>query len=267
MGSAHLEQLKDRVLASFSSEDVVTEAERRFAYTRSLGLVSDWEPLPKVVDFGRLALAIEHNFPPGGSVEIGVFKGGTSATLILSCAPESFHVAVDPYGLATQSYSPAVEEYRDWSMVRHTAQGLHQLAEGRSVTCCHYFMDSATFIRNDLLQHPYRFNVVHLDGDHSYEAVRTELAYFTGKLSGPTVYVLDDHDDHFPGVDRALRDFTAFTEIFHRTYRCSEAYGIAGFSAWLHPGRPSLKESWGEGPKRGLQPRLRRWLRARGSPT
>jgi hypothetical protein len=142
------------------------------------------------------------------------------------------------------------------AMARKVIRHLSELAQEHSVTHCHYFLDSATIIRNDLLRHPHRFNVVHLDSDHSYDTARAELAYFIGKLSGPTAYVLDDHDEHFPGVDRALRDFTGFTEVVHPMYDCGKPYGVAGFSAWLHTGTPVLSE----GPRGGVRQRTRRWL-------
>ena len=53
------------------------------------------------------------------------------------------------------------------------------------------------------------------------------------KIAGPTVYIMDDHDEHFPGVQQALRAFSgALAPLFHRVYDFP-SYGRAGFSAWL----------------------------------
>ncbi len=233
--SAH--PLARRLMATFESPAVLEEAAQNLDRTNGLGLRSDWSGFgtSKELDFARLVTAVKRTFPPGGTVETGVFAGGTSGLLLLSCSPESFHVSVDPYGLASQSYGERDfgPGYREWAVARATARRLAQLAEESDVTYFHYLTDSATFCRSDLLQHPDRFNIVHLDGDHSASTVKTELAYFISKVPGPAVFVLDDHDDHCPGVDRALGRFRDdLSLLFHRTYAL-DGYGIAGFSAWF----------------------------------
>ena len=173
---------------------------------RELELTSDWEGLPKELAFASLVVAARRAWPDGASVAVGVFRGGTSAILMLASRPGSFHVAVDPYGLPGQSYP--IPEYEDWATFRGTARRLFELADDCGITFCHYLMDSLTFVRGDLLQHPGTFNIVHLDGDHSYAVVKAELAYFTGKLASPTLYLLDDDDDddNYPGVAKAARE-------------------------------------------------------------
>lgn len=227
-------------MTAFDAPDVAEEARQHLERTRGLGLHSDWSEFKtaKELDFARLAAAVRRTFPAGSSVETGVFAGGTSGLLILSCAPHSFHLSVDPYGLASQSYraGEADHGYRDWAVARRAARRLTQLADECDVTYFHYLTDSATFCRSDLLQHPTRFNIVHLDGDHSAATVKAELAYFIRKTAGPTVFIADDHDDHCPGVERALRGFRdQLSMLFHRTYQLP-GYGIAGFSAWLRGG-------------------------------
>lgn len=230
-----------RLMDALGSAELNAEAERQLARTKSMGLTTDWEGSRKEIDFAYLTSAVKKVFPPGGSIEIGVFEGGTSGLLICSCAPNAFHISIDPYGLPSQSYSLA--EYRHWPMMRATALHLHQLANTCDVTYCHYLMDSMSFVKSNLFQHPGRFNLVHLDGDHSCDTVRAELGYFMQRLTPPTVFVLDDHDDHFPGVERALRPLRGqLVEIFHRMYNLPE-YGAAGFSAWLHDVNTSAKQA------------------------
>lgn len=230
-----MDTLLRKVMASFTSAEDQAEAEQHIALCKSLGLVSDWSAVPaKERDFARLVLAVRKHFPPGGTIETGVYRGGTSGLLLLTCAPEAFHVTIDPYGLPTQSYE--LPEYVEWPTARATQRTLHQLAESRQVTYCHYLMGSQTFVSSDLLQHQGRFNIVHLDGDHSYAAVEAELEYFKRKLSGPTVFIMDDHDDHFPEVEQVLQRYAHdMTLLLHHLYDFPN-YGQAGFSAWFYAG-------------------------------
>lgn len=95
----------DQLLEAWESSSVVAAAEQNLERANSLGLSSDWAGIgAKEMDFARLVAAARNVLPEGGSVETGVFQGGTSALLILSCPPDSFHVSIDPYGLPTQSY-------------------------------------------------------------------------------------------------------------------------------------------------------------------
>lgn len=233
-------------MEAFDTPELAEEARRYLERARDLGLRSDWAEFgtSKELDFARLSVAVKRTFPPGSSLETGVFAGGSSGVLIQSGAQQSFHLSIDPYGLASQSYSHGDGEhgYEDWAVARMTARRLTALAEECQVTYFHYLMDSAKFCDSDLLQHSGRFDLIHLDGDHSARAVKTELGYFIRKTSGPTVFVLDDHDDHCPGVGRALRAFRdELSMLFHRTYDLP-GYGVAGFSAWFRQGRTAPNE-------------------------
>ena len=174
--------------------------------TRSLGLYSDWDPcVEKVIDFGSLIEAAARVLPPGGSIETGVYRGGTSGPLIVCASPDSFHLSIDPFGLPSQSYSELTGDYGAWTEVRKTLARLAELGLERSVTYCHYLMASAEFVSADLLSHHQSsFRIVHLDGAHTKEAVVDELAYFRRRLPGPSLFILDDHDTNFPGVEEAV---------------------------------------------------------------
>ena len=121
---------------------------------------------------------------------------------------------------------------------------LAHLAKERSVTYCHYLMAAADFTRADLLQHPAYFRIVHLDGAHTKEAVMDELVYFRSKLGGPTLFILDDHDTHFPGVGEAVTSSagTGLVPVLHRYYEFAKTIQPCGFSAWLHASPPNAPE-------------------------
>jgi hypothetical protein len=223
----------DALLAALEEPNVEGRAASALARARAAGLRSDWEGCAKELDFGRLVFAARKVLGAGSSVETGVFEGGTSALLILSATPETFHVSVDPYGLPGQSYP--LEEYRRWESFRKTTRRLAELADDCGVTYAHYLTDSRSFVEADLLP-PASFNIVHLDGDHGYETVGAELSYFGRKLVPPVLFILDDHDDHYPGVGQALGDFPDLERVFHRMYDFPN-YGWAGFSAWVSSGR------------------------------
>jgi hypothetical protein len=233
-GGLRMDGLLKRLRDALGAAEVAREATDHLARARSQGMESDWHGSQKELDFAKLVVATNRVLPPGGSIETGVLTGGTSALLIMSCAREAFHVSIDPYGLSSQSYWD--ETSQAWSVARTTLQRLHKLADDSAVTYCHYLMDSETFVRSDLLQHQGRFNIVHLDGDHSFAAVATELLYFTRKLTGPVVFVTDDHDANHPGVELALKGFReVLTEVIRREYDFPP-YGVCGFSAWLYGG-------------------------------
>jgi len=98
-------------------------------------------------------------------------------------------------------------------------------------------MGASEFIHADLLQHPAPFRIVHLDGDHSTEAVIEELQYFRRKLGGPAVIITDDHDENSPGVANALESpaGNGLVPVLHRFYSFPAQERPFGFSAWLHP--------------------------------
>lgn len=229
--------LAQRILTAMSQSAIRSRAAHAIQATRSLGLCSDWDQCPeKVLDFGCLIEAAASLLPPGGSIETGVYRGGTSGPLILCAAPECFHISIDPFGLPSQSYEELKQEYSDWPEIRRVLARLAGLAEERSVTYCHYMMAAADFIRADLLQHPSYFPIVHLDGSHTKEAVTEELVYFRNKLRGPTLFILDDHDMNFPGVGEALSSSAGagLVPVLHNHYAFPKIVQPCGFSAWLH---------------------------------
>jgi hypothetical protein len=237
-GVPELEALAEAIRVAMGRPDIAQLAEAHRAEADRRGLISDWGEYPewrrKLEDAGRLVLAAAHVLPAGGSVETGVFRGGSSAPLMLCAPAEAFHVTIDPFGLPSQSYADW-DYYTQWPAVRRTVHELAQLARERDITFCHYMMGAQAFIDADLLQHPGRFRIVHLDGDHSLGAVARELQYFRSKISGPTLFILDDHDENSPGVQAGLDAAgVGLVRILHNYYALEDDDKPFGFSAWLH---------------------------------
>ena len=232
--TAGAQRLAERIRAAMRAPGISERADRLRRDAGALDLVSDWEASPEKMDaFTRLVIAAQDTLGPGGTLETGVCRGGTSALLIGSAPEEAFHIAIDPYGLLSQSYANRVK-YGRWRHVRATLAALTQLGRSRAVTVLPYVMSSQTFIAADLLQHEGSIRIVHLDGDHAADAVAMELAYFRSRVAGPAVFILDDHDEHFPGVEQGLaREGDGLVRILHERYDFP-GYGFAGFSAWLH---------------------------------
>ena len=237
MSQSSLQDLARRIVDAMCAPETVARATRAMELTRSLGLHSDWDPcVEKVIDFGSLIEAAARVLPSGGSIETGVYRGGTSGPLIVCASPDSFHLSIDPFGLPSQSYSQLAGDYGAWTEVRKTLARLAGLGQEQSVTYCHYLMASAEFIRADLLSlHQSSFRIVHLDGAHDKEAVVDELAYFRRRLPGPSLFILDDHDTNFPGVGEAVNSpaGVGLVPVVHRFYKFPGLVEACAFSAWL----------------------------------
>ena len=226
--------LAGRIRAAMESPDVCARAAALRREANRRGLVSDWDASPEKMDaFARLVVAAQDTLGAGGTLETGVCRGGTSALLIASAPQEAFHIAIDPFGLPSQSYANRTK-YGRWPHVRTTLAALAALGHERSVTVLPYVMSSQAFIAADLLEHDGPIRIVHLDGDHSRDAVAMELDYFRRRIAGPALFILDDHDAHFPGVEDGFAAAGhGMLRILHAHYDFPD-YGVAGFSAWLH---------------------------------
>ena len=234
--SAEAEALARRVLEAMDEDHVCDAADDAIAECKELAFVSDWDAVPeKITDFYRTVVAAAAVLPAGGSVETGVFRGGTSAPLILSDSPESFHIGIDPFGFSSQSYTDLAHVYGLWQEARRAMAKLSALGAQQNVTYCHYTMSASRFIQTDLLEPNVDVRTVHLDGDHSEAAVVEELTYFRRRLRRPVLFVLDDHDDTYPGVEAGVRRAGAgMARVFHRHYNYPGFPTPLGFSAWIH---------------------------------
>ena len=229
-----LPELAERIRAAMQAPHVIADAARNRRDADKRGLVSDWDGSPDKMDaFARLVVAAQDVIGPGSTLETGVCKGGTSALLIKTVPRDAFHIAIDPFGLPSQSYANRAK-YGRWRHVRETLAALMELGRQQDVSILPYVMSSQSFVAGDLLQHDGTFRIVHLDGDHSADAVAQEINYFRSRIANPALIILDDHDEHFPGVEEGMqRAGQGLVRVLHERY-AFPAYGEAGFSAWLH---------------------------------
>jgi len=237
----HSTSLIEEIRRHMEEADTKAKAQQILTKCRDQGLISDWDDgvSEKPKDFASLVVAICKVIPNGNSLEVGVFRGGTSGILIQCAEEEGFHVSIDPFGLPSQSY-PEFEGYEDWKHARETLLRLHMLASEYRVNFCHYLMGSVQFADADLLTHPGTLRIVHLDGPHDQKTVLHELRYFRTRIAGPCVFIMDDDNPNKPDVRNALaKASNGMEEILHRVY--DTEWGEFGFSAWLH--YAPLKES------------------------
>jgi hypothetical protein len=62
-----------------------------------------------------------------------------------------------------------------------------------------------------------------LAGDHLPQAVEMELACYHRRLAGPALFILDDRDEHFPGIETAIQSTgQGMARVLHLLLRLSE---------------------------------------------
>ncbi len=130
----------------------------------------------------------------GSLAEIGTFKGKTFVGLALSALPSERVIGYDLFPDAmAHDLSVAIDKALP--------------PEGRP-TVQLVMKDTSTLKTVDwmrLLQAPARF--VHIDGDHTYRAVLSDLQLATSHLSDQAVVVIDDYlHDWYPDVTEGVLD-------------------------------------------------------------
>jgi predicted O-methyltransferase YrrM len=150
----------------------------------------------------------------GVALEIGCFEGGSTVYLAKACQRRRID-RVTAMDLFTGTPS--------WGQSRDTeATARQRIAE--------YGLDRVvTFVRADSRQYAWDepIDVLHIDGDHAYEAVRADAAKYVPFLTEGGIVVFDDYDAAHPGVLRAVHELlVAFPslEIVGLNYQGSE-YG------------------------------------------
>lgn len=130
----------------------------------------------------------------GRVLEIGCFKGCSTVFLAMACRQLGFDgvTTIDVF-TGTPSWGVTIDTF-DEARRRFIDYGLSSFVNPIRA-------NSATFEWQQPLA------VLHIDGDHAYEAFSTDLARFTPWLAPGGIVVIDDYDSGHDGVLRATHEF------------------------------------------------------------
>jgi len=157
-------------------------------------------PLDTMQNYGRLKFlhdCIEQFAPSTGvALEIGCFK--CSSTVFIAHASAKAQVsrvyAIDLF-TGTPSWGASVD----------------YLDEARQKLARYGLQERVTLIRSDSLSYPWTDPIaaLHIDADHSYEAVWNDIQKYTPFIVDNGICVFDDYDVSHSGVTRAVHRFLA----------------------------------------------------------
>ena len=147
-----------------------------------------WRGLHKeVVSASVVEELIQRTAGPLAVVEVGVLFGA-HAEVMLSAFDFASYTGVDPYAEpgGDEAYGRARAVFDRWS-------GSARLLRTPSAAAAAGFAEGS-------------LDLVFLDGDHSYAAVREDIAAWTPKLRAGGRLLGHDYAFHFPGLVRAVRE-------------------------------------------------------------
>ena len=132
----------------------------------------------------------------GDVLEIGCFKGCSTVFLAMACRRRGFQgvTTIDVF-TGTPSWGTSIDTFDEASQ-RFSDYGLTDFV--RAVRA-----DSRTY------EWGRRLAVLHVDGDHAYEAVVADLERYTPHLGPGGILVVDDYDSGHEGVVQAVHELLA----------------------------------------------------------
>lgn len=165
-------------------------------YRRSLVDSPSWNPVFKVIE------SLIKKFNVKTMVEIGVARGHHSAHL-LEAIPDLLVYSIDPWGYFPDEYDNMYSYHTladDEKLYRQAAELLKPFGRRSNILRC--TSSRATRLINETL------NMVHLDGDHSYEGIKEDIKNWWGKLKVGGILSGNayGHNAH-PGVAKAVNEF------------------------------------------------------------
>ena len=127
---------------------------------------------------------------PDLALEIGTFKAGTTEVMVRALLENKNGklITIDPFG--NDRVPPILEAW---------PKELHDYVMFSPTTSMQFFMIAA--------DQRLTFDLIFIDGDHSYEYASFDLNVSAKRLAPGGVIVLDDYDQ--PGVYQAAKDFLA----------------------------------------------------------
>ncbi len=148
----------------------------------------------------------------GLALEIGVFKAGSTVFIAKACIKRGI---TQIYGV--DLFTGALSSGITGDTFDAAKNRIHKYHLERNVS----------LIRSDSLKCPWnkKIDVLHLDGDHSYEYVTGELKKYTPFLTDGGIIIFDDYDHTHEGVTRAVHEFLLEREDFDIV---TVNYGVSG---------------------------------------
>ena len=142
---------------------------------------------------------------PIRGVEIGVLNGNTSHR-ILAARPLMTHIMIDPWEVPAEGSSYAMSNDTN----SQKSQDAHNGAYEKTMACTAFAGDRAVIIRdyaeNVVDKYPDgSFDYIFIDGDHSYDGVKKDIAMWTCKVKkGGWIGGHDYDHPKLPGVKPAV---------------------------------------------------------------
>ena len=139
------------------------------------------------------------------AAEIGVHDGHTSEMLMMEF-PTLEMLLVDPFDEAEEKYFEEHSLYPDRKAAAMASEHLWQrlkIFKSRSVILWQRSPNAAAWVADGL------FNLIFLDASHTYEAVQADLTAWLPKLSRFGILAGHDYSLLWPGVCKAVHDFSA----------------------------------------------------------
>ncbi len=137
---------------------------------------------------------VEFATPSGGvALEVGCYKGGSTVFLAKACLKKGISeiYAMDLFS-GTPSWNQTIDTYEA------TVNRMTEYKLDRTVK----------LLRSHSLAYPWNklIDVFHLDADHEYQAVVSDIEKFTPFLADEGIIVFDDYDAAHPGVKQAVHE-------------------------------------------------------------
>ena len=147
------------------------------------------------------------------AVEVGVWRGDFSYAMINSLKPEKFY-GVDPYELFEGMVSAPGPDFRNQTSLDRLAETVanrftnagHELIRKKSVDAAKQFSDNS-------------IDVVYIDGDHTYEGVKSDIDAWWPKVKHSGILAGHDYCDGVTGLGYkygVIQAVNEFAKLHHK---------------------------------------------------
>lgn len=137
----------------------------------------------------------------GLALEVGCYKCCSTVFLANSCLEKGINkiIAIDTF-TGTESWNQKFDTYQDAEarLKEYNLDGIVELLRANS---------------HDIIWEK-DIDVLHIDADHEYEAVKADLLKFSQYLVKDGLLIMDDYDSHHQGVKHAIHEFLVQNNTF-----------------------------------------------------